>query len=622
MDGYLKTMLLGLLLPLVCLGNPQAGPQRQDTLKFAVVTDTHIGKPGNSQGLAAIVQDINKNPDLDFVLHAGDVSDFGYDEQLAEAKALMEGLKKPYYIVPGNHDTGWSGSGGLAYDKQWQEQKFVADVKGVRLIGVSTGPYGRMANGYVPKDQMRWLDSLVAVTPPQQPVLFLAHYPLEEGLSNHQDVLAKLAKLNTLAIFCGHGHANKVLNFGGMTGIMSRTAQLREGTFAYNVVSLTEDSLFVRMVEVGRPGSSLWAALPLNKTKAKAIVPPPKSDSAPIAPEYKGVRAVWTRQDQGNLVSTPAVWKNSVLIGNLLGVFTSLDLRSGKEQWQFQAGQAIYSSPAVAGDRVVFASADSSIYCLNARNGKLLWKVKTGGPVVASPTIQGNRVYIGSSDLTFRALDLATGKSVWTYAGLAGFPPSQPTVAGGKVVFGTWGKTLYALNSADGTLAWEWKNQERSHYYSPAMAVPVVQNGKVYMVAPDEKLREFDLATGRQTFVTGASRVRESLGGSPQHDWLVAKTMQDTLVAWSTKGAVPEVVMRLAAGFGKDFSPSMPAFEGHHVYVGTSFGRVYAVDMDTRKTKWVYQLSQDMVNTVRPLPKGKVVVTSADGTISLLQPLD
>ncbi|AHM59805.1 WD40-like repeat protein [Flammeovirgaceae bacterium 311] len=610
------------LLSVPCLSfSFQQQNQAGDTLKFAVVTDTHIGKKGNDTGLAAIVEDINQNPDIDFVLHAGDVSDFGTAGELGEAKRLMEGLTKPYYIVPGNHDTGWSDSGGLTYNVHWQDQKFLADIGGVRFIGVSTGPYGRMSRGYVPLDQMRWLDSLVAVTPSDQRVVFLTHYPLDAGMSNYYELIEKLRKLNTVAIFVGHGHVNKVFDFGGITGIMTRTAQSRKGTFAYNTVVMTPDSAFVKMVDVGKAENPRWASLRLRGNTERPRIAAPESGSVPIREEHKVVKAAWTYQDSGNIVATPALWKNNVLIGNLLGEFKSLDIQNASVNWQFKAGQSIYSSAEVAGNRVVFGAADSMVYCLNAENGSLIWKLKTGAPVLASPAIHEKLVYIGSSDLKFRAIDLATGKVIWTYEGLAGFPPGKPAVGDGKVIFGTWNKTLYALNTKDGTLAWEWKNNDYSRYYSPAMSEPVIQNGKVYMVAPDEKLREFDLKTGEQTYVSDQFRVRESLGGKNSQSWLVAKTMQDTIVAWSTKKEEPAVIFKISGEFGRDFSYSAPAFDdGSTFFFGTTYGRVYAVDVKEKKVKWIYQLSEDMVNTVKPLKHGAgVVATSVDGKIVLLK---
>jgi outer membrane protein assembly factor BamB len=616
LDMMLVRFLVFLLSISLLPGSATARTTPADTLRFALITDTHIGKPGNDAGLATIVADINRNPHLAFVVVAGDVSDFGTTPQLQQAKALLDKLNKPYYCLPGNHDTGWSENGGLMFTKLWRDQKFVADIQGVRCIGVSTGPYGRMSRGYVPQDQLRWLDSLARVTPATQPVLFFAHYPLNDQLSNSVTVIKQLQQFRTQAIFCGHGHINQVFDFGGLPGAMTRTAQLREGALAYTTVAVTPDSVVLRTVRPGQPVTAPWGRF--RPATRPSVAPAALDVARPTSPYLTG-RAIWQLQDSGNIVATPTVWRNAVLVGNLLGEFKSLSLRNGSRNWIFRSRQPLYSSPAVAGHRVVFGSADSSVYCLHARTGRVLWQVKTGGPVLASPLIEGNVVYIGSSDLTFRALDLATGRVRWAHTGLDGYPPGTPALADGKVVFGTWNKTFYALNSNDGSLAWQWRNKQRSHYYSPAMCTPVIQHGVVYMVAPDEKLHGFSLSTGQPVVEDSRWRVRESLGGNPTGTLLLAKTMRDTLVAWRTSaGAPPTPAWQLPLGFGADFSAAMPVSTSTTTFFGTTFGLVYAVDVMSRQVRWVYTLGADMVNTPRIVGRHHMLISSADGKLALL----
>lgn len=602
---------------------PQPGTGQVNTVKyplnFAVVTDTHIGKSTNSNSLRDIVLDINANANIEFVLHAGDISDFGTDAELEEAKFLLDKLKVPYLIVPGNHDTGWSASGSLIYDKLWKKQNFVKDIKGVRFIGFSTGPYGRMSRGYVPLDQLKWLDSLAKDTSPQQPVIFLTHYPLDKGLSNYKEVIDIIHKMQTVAVFSGHVHVNKVVDYEGIPGIMTRTAQLRNSTLAYNIVKLNKDSLLVKQVEVEQPATDYWASLkiPNNVFRSKDTIQ--AEVRKPIPHDFRDVEVLWTYQDKANIVSTPVEWKGNILFGNLSGEFKSINPENSKINWTFNASQAIYSSPDISGENVIFASADSTVYNLDASTGKLLWKFKTKAPVLASPVIKGDKVYIGSSDPAFRALDLKTGQLIWVFDEIEGFPSSMPAVGEEIIIFGTWGKTIYALSKKDGSLVWNWKNEDYSRYYSPAMVVPVIQNKKVYIVAPDEKLREFDMETGVQTFISDRYRVRESLGGDAKKKILLAKTMQDSIVAWSTKKNKPEVIFNIDGGFGNDFSASMPVFSGNMAFFGTTYGRVYALNLKNNKVQWAYQASEDMINTVRPLKDNKVLATSVDGKVVILK---
>jgi 3',5'-cyclic AMP phosphodiesterase CpdA len=76
------------------------------TLRFVIVSDTHLGKgeshgPGRNWDKA--IDEINGLPG-DFVLHLGDVVDSGREPfypKYAESRAK---LKKPIHEIPGNHD--------------------------------------------------------------------------------------------------------------------------------------------------------------------------------------------------------------------------------------------------------------------------------------------------------------------------------------------------------------------------------------------------------------------------------------------------------------------------------------------------------------------------------------
>lgn len=72
--------------------------------RFALLTDIHV-VPGNNNEkfLEQVVDEINQS-DLPFVVITGDLTNEGSDEQLYNVKRIFDGLKKPYYIIPGNHE--------------------------------------------------------------------------------------------------------------------------------------------------------------------------------------------------------------------------------------------------------------------------------------------------------------------------------------------------------------------------------------------------------------------------------------------------------------------------------------------------------------------------------------
>ncbi|MCK5572964.1 MAG: metallophosphoesterase, partial [Bacteroidetes bacterium] len=77
-------------------------------LRFAWLSDTHVGGGTGTSDLRAAVRDINTFHDVDFVILSGDITEYGSNAQLLTAKRTLDSLNMPYYIIPGNQDTRWS----------------------------------------------------------------------------------------------------------------------------------------------------------------------------------------------------------------------------------------------------------------------------------------------------------------------------------------------------------------------------------------------------------------------------------------------------------------------------------------------------------------------------------
>jgi len=114
---------------------PAAAP-----LRLAWLSDTHVGSERGAADLRASVADINKQADIAFVLVSGDVTDMGLYRNFREAKDILDGLRVPYHIIPGNHDTKWSDSGGSDFRRMWGDDRFDFEAGGFRFIGLSQGP--------------------------------------------------------------------------------------------------------------------------------------------------------------------------------------------------------------------------------------------------------------------------------------------------------------------------------------------------------------------------------------------------------------------------------------------------------------------------------------------------
>lgn len=590
------------------------------SFKFAFLSDTHISTdPGEpAEDLRRTIADLNLQKDLDFVVITGDITEMGTDLELKLAKSIFAGLKIPYHILPGNHDTGWSESGGLSFIREFGYDKFVFDHKGYRFIGCASGPYVRMSDGHIPRDAVVWLDSVLEKTSKDQPLVFLNHYPLDNGLDNWYDITDRLKKFNTQFVLGGHYHTNKELEFEGIPATLGRSnLRARQNVGGYNIVNVRPDSVLFSERNPGSENIRTWRKIALGKRSYE--VGNYARPSFEINKQYPNVKPAWIYHSSANVVSTPAYAKGRVIFGNSLGEIEALSIKDGKKQWSYQTGGGIYSSPAVDGNRVVIGSGDGYVYCLNIKNGKLLWKLKTGASVLGAVEIDKHIAYVGGSDHTFRAIDTRTGKSVWVFNGLAGAVVSKPLIYEGKIIFGSWDTNLYALNQQNGSLSWKWNNGSAVRNLSPAMCIPVASDGVIYIVAPDRILSAIDAESGKTLWRSKEASVRESIGISGDKKLIYAKTMNDEIVAFNTGKTSGDLAWRMNCGFGYEHVPSMLIENNGLVYFGTKNGVTYSIDPVLKKIVWAYKLDNSMINTVNVLDKNTVITASMDGKVAVLK---
>jgi len=588
---------------------------------FALVSDTHIGSPngGAEQDLRRTVADINQRKDLAFVVITGDITELGKNEQLRLAKQILDSLHIPYYIIPGNHDTGWSESGGFDFTEIFGSDHFLFDYHGIRFMGCASGPYVRMSDGHIPRDAINWMKTELAKIPASQPLIFFNHYPIDNSLDNWYDALDLLKQHNTIAILCGHGHANHAYRFEDIPGVMGRSnLRVKDPVGGYNLVEVRTDSILFSERRPGVRTLPVWTGIRLEEHHYDLQKKFPRPSYA-VNDSFPEVTARWTYSSDANVISTPVVTDGLVIFGNSRGMVCALDELSGKKVWEQATGAAIYSSPAAEGNRVILGSADGKVYCLDSRTGKVMWTFAAKAAVLGCPLIYHEKVYIGASDHRFYALSLQTGHETWEMNGLEGPVVSTPVITGRELVFGAWDTYLYAVDTADGRLLWKWSNGSPIANYSPASCVPLIHNNTIYIAAPDRYMTAIDALTGKTLWRTSESAVRESTGMSADGQLVYAKTMTDTIVAFHTGREKEPAAWKMDAGFGYEHVPSMLVEKDGLVFFGTRNGRVYAIDPARQRIAWIHKIDNAMVNTVRVLSGKRLVAATMDGKVTLLE---
>lgn len=588
--------------------------------RFAFISDTHIGSPDGKaeEDLRRTVADINQMTDIAFVVLTGDITELGTDDEIKRAKEILDGLKVPWYIIPGNHDTGWSESGGDSFIKIFGDDKFSFEYEGIRFLGCASGPYLRMSDGHVPRGAINWLELQLKKITKQQPIIFLNHYPIDNGLDNWYEITDRLHNYNTWAILCGHGHANKAMNFEDIPGVMGRSnLRAKAAVGGYNLIDVRSDSIIFSERKPGTEFFKQWTGIELETKNYNGLKKFTRPDYS-INEQYEKPVRLWKYSSDANIISTPAVSDVAVYAGNQNGELICLSIKDGKKKWSYKTGGGIFSSPAFSNDRIVFGSADAFVYCLD-KKGKLIWKLKTGGPVLGSPVIDSGIVYIGGSDHCFQAINLMNGAPVWRSCILKGPIVSKPILYDGKIIFGAWDTYLYALDKITGQTIWKWSNGSSIRNYSPAACIPVTDKGVVYIVAPDRYISAINADDGFTLWRNNDARVRESIGISEDRKWIYGKTMQDTIVAYTTGRNKQAAAWKMHCGFGYEHVPSMLIEKDGKVFFGTRNGVVYCIDPANQKIIRAFKIDNSMVNTVNVITGNKILVSTMDGNIVLLE---
>ncbi len=591
--------------------------------KFAQVTDTHIGNSTGEEDLQRTVADINANSAIEFVIVSGDITEFGSDEELKLAKEILSKLNKPYHVVPGNHDTNWSESGGNSFIKTFGAGTFSFEHKGYLFAGTGSGPNMRMGPGQVPREDLVWLDSVLRTSANlRKPVIYINHYPQDSSLNNWYSALDILKKTNIQLMLCGHGHANKAYQFEGIPNIMGRSnLRAKDTTGGYNIITISKDQA---IFEERRPSSAYlkqWLSVPLKDHHFHLEAQKYPRPSFEVNKKFSDVSVIWEFQDDSDLGTGLALYKNTAITANTNGEIYALNVNNGRQKWKFKTGGKIYSTPVVRGEFVVTGSSDSYIYCLNAKSGNLVWKYKTGKAVLGTAVIQNNIAYIGSSDGAFRAINMQDGSLKWEFTQVKGFVVTKPLYYQDKIYFGSWGSEFYALDANTGEQVWKWSNGSTNRMFSPAACYPVGAHGKIFIVAPDRYMTALDAHTGNQIWrhTIKDNRMRESMGISLDSSLVYAKTMDGKVFGVAALSSDFNITWESSLQLPYELAPTAIIENNGLVFIPSHAGLVSALNRKNGEVIWQHKTSNTLVNAILPVKKNKVMVSTMDGKITFLK---
>jgi len=203
---------------------------------IAQISDPHIVTPGKkaydiaptADYLGACIEHINQQfPAPDLVLITGDICNSGKIEELEHAVSLLQALRYPYYVVPGNHDNrgDFQACFGLEHcpGQVGEFIQYVVDDFELRLIALDTVVPGE-PGGEICASRARWLDQVLAENTEKPCLIFMHHPPLkcgvletdEDGFEGADLLAAVVEKYQHIErIVCGHIHLATCAAWGG-----------------------------------------------------------------------------------------------------------------------------------------------------------------------------------------------------------------------------------------------------------------------------------------------------------------------------------------------------------------------------------------------------------------------
>ena len=598
------------------------GMQAQSVFRFAQLTDLHLSpnNPNPTEDLLRSVAQINATDNIDFVLVTGDITEEGDRATMEKVKSCLDLLKVKYYVALGNHETKWSDSGCTAFGEIFGSERFEFEHKGFLFLGFNSGPLMRMAYGHVVPQDIRWMTERMEHAGKDKPVILVTHYPLKDGdVDNWYEVTDAVRPYNVRLFIGGHYHANQVHRYDGIPGVLMRSnLRDKDNKQGYGIYEVTSDSIKVFTQRIGESAKQ-WASFSLTESYYDHQGKAEKYPDFSVNQEYAKAKEQWVIQTGVGIYCSPAVENDKLFVGDDLGGLTAYALKNGKKLWSFASGKRIVGTPAVSQGIVVFGSADRTIYGLNAADGSLRWKVNVAEPVLGAVTIHEGIAYVGASDKTFRAIDIQTGKVVWSYDQVKGYIETKPLIADNKVIFSAWDNTLYALDKNTGKEIWKWTGGLTRMHFSPAAVWPVASNGKAFIADPQRAMTAVDLQNGETIWRTFRSQVRETIGLSEDGERVYSKTMNDSIVCYSTLTDTPEQVWASNVGFGYEHAPSMPQEKDGVMYGSTKEGLLFALEAKTGKVIWKHKVGNSLINTVVPLNGREVLFTATSGEVGLIR---
>lgn len=174
-------------------------------------------------------ESLEDQPDMYII--TGDLADNGNVISYNVIKSMLDRIKKPVYIVPGNHD---NREAFLSIFEDMCPVKedikpficYSIDDYPVRIIGLETIDQGKHW-GKLSEEAAEWLENKLKEEPEKPTMVFTHHPPFRTGLTKMDEPFGNVEEFErilkthpNLTLCCGHLHHATVTNWNGIRSII------------------------------------------------------------------------------------------------------------------------------------------------------------------------------------------------------------------------------------------------------------------------------------------------------------------------------------------------------------------------------------------------------------------
>ena len=308
---------------------------------------------------------------------------------------------------------------------------------------------------------------------------------------------------------------------------------------------------------------------------------------------------------------------------------------AGNVKWAFETNEQIVSTPILKGDIVYVNAQDNRIVALNKDSGAIIWERPTEIPIDSSPAVTDNLVFIALRNNKVLALDRYNGDEKWQFA-MPDNPDAlpltgSPLVKDGVLYIGSGDNKLYALDALTGELKWDYLTRDW------LTNTPAISNNLLVISSMDGRVTIHDTNTGKRRFsfrglgphIMGSPNISgDSIYVTYRNGYVVSVNLHEEEVLFFSRYYRLRLQLWL---WGMMDHPGLPkgvnwvrpmggtissttSSDGQRVYVSTQEGLLHALNSETGKREWLYDVRPLRISP-STIVKDTLLLTDAKGKL-------